>query len=218
MTRESNPVSSRFSWLSLFSTEDLITIALLAALGLGTKQVVGPVLKAIVAVFLIPGGAIAGAFYMMWLVLSRNAVDKPFSATLTGLVQGITILFLPYGSHGIMSLITYTAPGLSIDIVFYSIALLIRVTRWNITALTENEYLNGIYGGTANLTGTFLTAEVFDMFNGLDLIFPALYLLLAFASGFFGGLLAHVIFIEWLRVKGERTNQIAMTTEGADQP
>lgn len=216
MTRELNWERKHFSWLNTFSTEDLIVIALLAALGLGTKQVIGPVLKAIIAAFLVPGGAIAGAFYMMWLVIARNAVDKPFSATLTGLVQGIAILILPYGNHGIMSLITYAAPGLSIDLLFYSLVLFRKTIHNDSIDLKGNEILNAFYGGIANVTGTFLTAEVFNLFSGLDPVIFVLVLLLAFASGLFGGLLAHVIFIEWQQIRGEKTDRKEMVSVETD--
>ena len=194
-----------FTWLPRFSTQDLILIALLAALGLVTKQFAGPVLKSVLASFLIPGGAVAGAFYMLWLVLARDMIDKPFSATLTGLVQGIVILVLPYGSHGLISVVTYSLPGLAIDIIYYSAWLILyalRMESLSVPQILKSDYGNAFYGGAANLTGTFLTAQVFSLFVGVSPIIFLLILCLAFFSGVFGGLIAYTMYKQYEGILG----------------
>ena len=104
MTTETSERSNRFSWLSTFTTEDLIIMSLLAALGLGTKQVVGPVLKAIIAAFLIPGGVIAGGFYMM---LRRNVFKLIIGLGLVGHAANLLIFTVGRMTRGTPPLIQH---------------------------------------------------------------------------------------------------------------
>ncbi|MEG3071204.1 MAG: hypothetical protein RQM92_10650 [Candidatus Syntrophopropionicum ammoniitolerans] len=55
--------------LDRFSIYDLIIIAMLAALGVVTKPILVPLAHIISGPLLIPSGAVAGGFYMMWMVL-----------------------------------------------------------------------------------------------------------------------------------------------------
>lgn len=100
-----------------YSTYDFIIIGLLAALGLGTKQIIRPLVSLISVPLGIPGGAIVGGFYMLWLVLTKRLAPKMFSGTLFGLTQALVVMILPFGSHGIFTLVTYSLPGLAIDLI-----------------------------------------------------------------------------------------------------
>ncbi|KKH59838.1 hypothetical protein DU75_07730, partial [Methanosarcina mazei] len=101
-----------------FSVFNLVIIAMMAALGIATKPVVVPLAHIITGPLYIPGGAIAGGFYMMWIVLGAGLVGKRGTATLIAVVQAIMVISLGiFGTHGIMSFFTYILPGLAVDTV-----------------------------------------------------------------------------------------------------
>jgi ABC-type thiamin/hydroxymethylpyrimidine transport system permease subunit len=153
---------------------------MLATLGLGTKQIVRPLISIITIPLLIPGGALAGGFYMLWLVLTKRIVPKFGSGLLFGVVQALVVIILPFGSHGIFTFITYPFPGLAVDLV----DLLMGKFKKSIF----NSILEGI---VANLVGTLaVSILIFDMPWNVMLFI----ILLAIFSGNLGGLLAHLIF------------------------
>ncbi len=103
--------------LKRFTTRDLIVIAILAAMGVAVKPLVGPLIKTVSRSLLIPGGALGGGFYMMWLVLAVTLVPRYGSGLLTGLVQALAVFVLGwYGSHGAFTLVSYTLPGMVADL------------------------------------------------------------------------------------------------------
>ena len=105
--------------LKKISTIDAVFITLMAACGLALKPIIGPFFKLIGSALLIPGGSMAGAIYMIWPMLAILTVKKNGAATMVGLIQGIIVLITGiYGSHGILSMITYTIPCILIDISF----------------------------------------------------------------------------------------------------
>lgn len=164
-------------FLNRFSMFELIIIAMMAALGIATKPVIVPLVHIITGPLYIPGGAIAGGFYMMWIVLGAGIVRKGGTATLIALVQAIMIIVSgAYGTHGIISIVTYTLPGFMVDV-------LLLVTRSKGDGLMDC-FLGGI---AANLGGTYLSNLVF--FN-LPIIPLILSLSSAALSGGLGGIIA----------------------------
>ena len=166
--------------LKKFRAFDLVIIAMLSALGVAVKPVVDSLVHIITGPLFIPGGSLAGGFYMMWLVLGAALVNKRGTATLIGLVQAIIVIVTGfYGTHGIVSLITYTMPGLTVDILLW------------ITRLEADEKMAMFVGCIgANLCGLILSNMVFF---SLPLI-PLLFILSAGAlSGALGGLLAWLV-------------------------
>jgi hypothetical protein len=156
---------------------ELIIIAMMAALGIATKPVVVPLAHIITGPLYIPGGAIAGGFYMMWIVLGAGLVGKRGTATLIAFVQAIMIIVTGvYGTHGVLSVATYTLPGFMVDIL-----LLVMRSKGN--SLSDC-FLAGI---TANMSGTFLSNLVFFRLPLIPLI---LSLSSAALSGGLGGVIA----------------------------
>jgi ABC-type thiamin/hydroxymethylpyrimidine transport system permease subunit len=163
-----------------FTIFDLVIIAIVAALGIAMKPVIVPLIHIITGPLFIPGGAIAGGFYMMWIVVGAGLVGKRGAATLIALVQAIIVIAIGViGTHGILSLITYAAPGIAVE-------LLLLVTRQR----GDNIFTCFFAGMTANLTGTILTNFVFFK---LPLIPLMLTLAGGALSGGLGGLLAYLI-------------------------
>jgi len=102
--------------LRCFSVKDLILIAAMAALGLAVKAIVTPIVHLASAPLFIPGGALGGGLYMMWLAVASGLTGKRGAASLAGLVQAILVILTGLGgSHGLLSLVSYTLPGLAID-------------------------------------------------------------------------------------------------------
>jgi len=171
-----------------FTLFDLIIIAVVAALGIAIKPVIVPLIHIITGPLFIPGGAIAGGFYMMWIVVGTAAVGKKGAATLIAVVQAIMVIALGViGTHGIMSLVTYIAPGIAVEILF-----LVSMRR------IENIFFCFFAGMAANMTGTVLTNFVFFKLPLIPLI---LTIAGAALSGGLGGLLAYLIVKSFKRSK-----------------
>lgn len=167
-------------FLGNFSVLNLIIIAVVSALGIATKTIVVPLVHIITGPLFIPGGAIAGGFYMFWIVLGAGIVKKTGTGTLIGIVQGILVIATgTMGSHGIMSIISYTLPGIVVDIVF----LFSKNRKYN-----SLHYVFGCMA--ANVTGTLISNILF-----FRLPFASVILILSAAalSGTVGGLIAFSI-------------------------
>jgi len=167
-------------FLAKFTAFDLTVIAMMAALGVAVKPIVVSLVHIVTGPLFIPGGSLAGGFYMMWIVLGAGLVNKRGTATLIGLVQSIIVITLGvYGTHGIISLLTYTLPGLTVD-------LLLWITRQD----PEEKMAMFIGGIGATLCGVVLSNVVFFR---LPLV-PLLFSISAGAlSGALGGLLAWLV-------------------------
>ncbi|MDR2167811.1 MAG: ECF transporter S component [Clostridiales bacterium] len=163
-------------FLAGFSIFDLMIIAVLAALGVAIGGFIGYFVRLITGPLMLPGGAVAGGIYMLFLVLCVSLTGKKSAAFLCGLVQAIIVMISGIvGNHGAMTIITYTMPGVAIFLLF----VLMRHKGCC--------KLCCFFGCmAANLTGTFLVGW------GV-MALPAVPMLLALAiaalSGGLGGLL-----------------------------
>ena len=102
-----------------FSVFDMVVIAMLASLGIATKPIVAPVMNAASSLFMLPGGALQSGIFMFWLITARIVTGKTGAATLAALVQGLMVMLVGImGNHGLLSIITYSMPGLAIDLVY----------------------------------------------------------------------------------------------------
>lgn len=166
--------------LKQFTVRDLVLIAALASLGIAIKPVVVPLAHLVSTPLMIPGGALAGGLYMMWIVVAFGLTGKRGTAFLVGFVQAILVMITGVsGSHGAMSLISYTAPGLLVDLVFLA-------ARKKITSMP----LSMLAGMLANLAGT---ACVNVIFFSLPLIPLLLSLCVSAFSGGVGGVIAWLL-------------------------
>ncbi|HPT72104.1 MAG TPA: ECF transporter S component [Candidatus Cloacimonadota bacterium] len=167
-------------WVRFFrrySTHDLLLISLFSALGLAIKPIATPLVHLISAPLMIPGGSLAGGFYMMWLAMVVVVVPKFGSAFLIGIVQALAILVLGImGSHGIISIISYSMPGLMVDLLALIVGRKLKI------------WTQILFVIVANLTGTGIV-----MITIMRLPFiPAMIALgTAAFSGIIGGLLSY---------------------------
>ena len=164
--------------MTRFSTFDLVLIAVLAALGVATKPIIVPLAHMITGPLFIPGGSLAGGLYMFWLVVGLGLTRKYGTPTLIGFVQALMVIGTGViGSHGVMSLLSYTLPGVAVDLGLFLIG------RHKACCL----FCCFVGGLLANLTGS-LTVNV--IFFQLPFIPLMLSLCTAAFSGGLGGILA----------------------------
>ena len=164
-------------WLSKFTLFHLILIAVMAALGVGVKPIVSTLAHLVTGPLFIPGGAVAGGIYMLFLVLAASLTGARGAGTLCGLCQGLLVLAAGVaGSHGALSLLTYTLPGLAADLMF----LLFARREPNLPACV-------FAGMFANLAGTISVNFVFFSLPWIPLL---LSLSTAMLSGALGGIAA----------------------------
>jgi len=110
-------VGIRQKFLDRFSVYDLIVIAMVSALGIAVKPIIVPLAHIISGPLFIPSGAVAGGFYMMWLVLGFGITGRRGTMTMIGFVQAILVMATGIaGSHGVISVLTYTMPGIVADL------------------------------------------------------------------------------------------------------
>ena len=169
--------NGKTGFLEKFTLFELILLALLAAAGIAVKPVVVAVSHLVTGPLMIPGGSLAGGFYMLFVVLGGALVGKRGSATLVCLIQAILVLVSGvYGSHGAASLITYVVPGLLVD----SLWMACRSRGASLTAC----FFGGI---VANVSGSFLVNFVFFRLPLTPLLLVSA---LAALSGGLGGIVA----------------------------
>jgi len=163
--------------LDKFSVFDLIVIAMISALGIASKPVIVPLSHIITGPLLIPGGVVAGGFYMLWVVLGAGITGKPGTATLIGIVQALMVFGSGvFGSHGAMTLLSYTLPGVAVDLLLYLI-------KHRVCCL-PCAFLAGL---AANVTGSALVNVIYFRLPFVPLM---LALTVAALSGGLGGIIA----------------------------
>lgn len=186
------------NYLKRFSVFDLVVISLTAALGIGIKPIIVPLVHIITGPLYIPGGAAAGGFYMLWIVLGLGITGKLGTGTLIGLVQGLLVMITGvYGTHGAASIITYTLPGILVDI---GARLLARKLF-----SPAGFFLLGLL---ANISGTYMSSMLFFRLPAIPLL---LSLCTASLSGGLGGLVAYRMIVEL-----DKTNIINNTHRRGD--
>jgi energy-coupling factor transport system substrate-specific component len=167
-------------FFSRYSSEDLLYIAIFSALGLAIKPIVTPLVHLVSAPLMIPGGSLAGGFYMMWLALAIAVVNKTGTGLLVGFVQAVVMISLGYfGNHGAVSLLSYTLPGIAAD----AMALFFR----NRAALTAQ----AVICLTANISGTMVVTLLVMRLTAIPLLIS---IIAASISGILGGILSYAVF------------------------
>jgi len=162
---------------------EAVFMALMAACGLALKPIVGPLFRLIGSALLIHSGSMAGAIYMIWPMLALLTVKQIGTATIVGMMQGIVVLVTGiYGSHGILSLITYTVPGIFIDVVYYFIHHF------------QKPWLLSFPAAFGNASGSLIVCTVFLHLPKLPLM---ICLILSFIFGALGGYISYFIH-NWL--------------------
>ncbi|MDP8202591.1 MAG: ECF transporter S component [Candidatus Tenebribacter burtonii] len=168
------------NWLRKYSSQDLLYIAIMSALGLAVKPIVTPLIHLISAPLMIPGGSLAGGLYMMWIALAIAIVNKPGAGFLVGITQAIVMLSLGYfGNHGAVSLISYTMPGLMAEIV----SLFFKNKR--------TIFFHVLVVTVANLTGAVIVTIIVMRLASIPFVIS---LTAASISGIVGGIISYSMY------------------------
>ncbi len=167
--------------LKFFSIFDLVLIAMLTALSIAFKTVVGILIRLITSSVGIPGGALAGGFYMLWLPLAILLTQKRGSAFILAAVQIIIMVATGApGSHGVWTIVTYFMPAIFVEIIY-----LYRPKKgYNILHFLFATIL-------ANLAGTYGSNLLFFKLSWQPLLFT---LIAAAFSGALGAVIGYFAF------------------------
>lgn len=161
------------------STRDLVTIAVLSALGGALSTFVGYLGLLLNTTIGTPFGAgqFLSGLHVFWIILALGLVRKPGVATATGLLKGL-VEFFTGSTHGLVVVLASLIQGVIVDIGF--------------TAIKQRDSmpLYTIIGGIS--TASNVIVFQFFFFSGAPLIFLLLLMILAFCSGIiFAGYFGH---------------------------
>ena len=162
-----------------FTTRNLVTIAVLSALGGALSTFVGYLGLLLNTAVGTPFGAgqFLSGLHVFWIILTAGLIRKTGSATAAGLLKGF-VEFFTGSTHGIIVVLVSLIQGLIIDIGFYAIGQRESLPLWSI--------ISG-FAAASNV----LIFQLF-FFSGAPLIFLVLLVILAFSSGIiFGGYFGH---------------------------
>ncbi|MCJ7607217.1 MAG: ECF transporter S component, partial [Thermoplasmata archaeon] len=89
-----------------FTTKDLVTIALLSALGGVLSTYIGYLGNLVNHIFGVPFGAgqFMAGLHVIWIMLALAITAKKGAATTTGILKGVVELFMG-GTHGIVIIV-----------------------------------------------------------------------------------------------------------------
>jgi len=97
---------------------DIIFLALCISIGFVSKRAVAPFTNLATEFLRIPGGSLASGLPLMFLCLGAFKVKKFGCGALMGFIQGAMAVMLGMtGMQGAFALITFTVPGLIIDLI-----------------------------------------------------------------------------------------------------
>jgi len=160
-----------------FSTKDLVTIALLSALGGGLSTYIGYLGNLINRMVGVPFGAgqFMAGLHVIWIVLAVGITKKKGVGTATGMLKGMVELFLG-GTHGVVIVVVSLVQGVLVD------AILFKDSTKEDRALIPYS----IAGGVSAASNVFVFQAFF--FSGVPIILIMALSMLAFVSGvIFGG-------------------------------
>ena len=137
----------------IFTTQDLVVLALFAALIALSKAVFRMPIH-------VPGHS--GITWMAILLVGRGLVRRPWAGTVLGLVSGILAMAVVGGSEGLLLWVKYLAPGVAMDL----------------TALLSREHLDhpfvGIVSGAVANVAKLTTSLIISLALGIPTGYLAL--------------------------------------------
>jgi len=181
MANTKSPKRFKLKGLKIFGVFDLVLLAMLTALSIAFKAVVGILIRFITGPLGIPGGALAGGLYMLWLPLAIALTGKRGSAALIAAVQVVVMVTTGApGSHGVWTPLTYMPPAILAELVFlYRPKNYYNAVQYVIATIL------------ANIAGTIGSNLLFFRMSFIPLMFT---LLAAASSGALGGIVAYFAY------------------------
>lgn len=167
----------------------LAFVAICVALSLVTKKVISPITNLLTDFIRIPGGGAATAFSLMFLLIGTAGLRWRLATTCAGFVQSLIALGLGMSAYqGAYALLTYTLPGLVIDLL-----RLLYPKR-------DKTYFS-LACGAANTAGALLSNVLVFKLTGVPFL---LWLLVACTIGLLAGLLGEILFSRIMRISEVR--------------
>lgn len=160
-----------------FTTKDLVTIALLSALGGVLSTYIGYLGNMVNHIIGVPFGAgqFMAGLHVIWIMLALGITRKKGAATATGLLKGIIELFLG-GTHGIVIVVVSLIQGIIPDLVLFR----------DKTKEARSPTMYAMAGGLSSASNVLVFYAFF--LSGVPLSLVAMLCMLAAASGIiFGG-------------------------------
>lgn len=164
----------------------LAFLAICIALSLVTKRVISPITNLLTDFLRIPGGGAATAFSLLFLAVGTGAMKWRWATTVAGFVQSLIALSLGMSAYqGAYAILTYTLPGLVIDLF-----------RWCYPS--RDKVYFAFSCGAANAAGALLSNLLVFRLKGIAFL---LWLLIAWVMGMLGGFLGELLFYRLMRIK-----------------
>ncbi len=174
-----------------FSTKDLVTIALLSALGGILSTYIGYLGNMVNHIFGVPFGAgqfLAG-LHVLWIMLALGITKKKGVGTMTGVLKGIVELFMG-GTHGIVIVVISAVQGMLADALLFSDK-----------AKAERAVVPFAVAAGISSASNVIVFQLF-FFSGIPLILIAMLCMLAAASGIIFGAGLSIEMIDSLEQAG----------------
>jgi len=160
-----------------FTTKDLVTIALLSALGGVLSTYIGYLGNMVNHIIGVPFGAgqFMAGLHVIWIMLVLGITKKKGAATTAGILKGIVELFMG-STHGVVIVVVSAIQGLIPDLVLF-----------RDTAKAErNPIMYSLAGGFSAATNVIVFQAFF--FSGVPFLLISMLVMLAAGSGIiFGG-------------------------------
>ena len=152
----------------------LVFMALCCVLSLFSKRIISPATNFLTDLIQIPGGGVSAGIGFCFLLVGSSVSGLSWAGTAMGLTQGLLALALGMaGNQGLLAPITYSVPGISIDVVRMFFRNKTSTAAFYITA-------GGISAGLNAASSNFLVFH----FRGFILL---LWLGTAVCAGVLGG-------------------------------
>lgn len=174
-----------------FTTKDLVTIALLSALGGVLSTYIGYLGNMVNHIIGVPFGAgqFMSGLHVIWIVLALGITRKRGAATATGLLKGIVELFLG-STHGIIIVAVSLIQGLIPDLILFS----------DKAKAGRSPAMYSVAGGVSSASNVIVFYAFF--LSGVPLVLIGMLCMLAAVSGIiFGGWLV-LEMLESLELSG----------------
>ncbi|MCQ2566827.1 MAG: hypothetical protein MJ127_00270 [Mogibacterium sp.] len=160
------------------SSRELVFMAICATLGLVCKRFIAPLTNILTDFIRLPGGSATSAFSILFIVIGVSVTDWRIAGSILCLIQAIVALGVGMsGNQGLFALVSFTVPGMVIDIL----RLLIR---------DRDSFYTIVSCTLANIASAIASNCVVFGFEGSMLV---LWILVAAGFGIIAGMIGNVI-------------------------
>jgi len=165
----------------IYTVKELCLIAMMSAFGMFAKPLFSPLFNVLTDFIRIPGGSVTAGVSMMFLIFTAQVINKNGTAILMGVLQATIALSTGISSvAGILVFITYTVPGIAIDLVLCT----------NIFKNLSTKFKMALAGALAVLCGAGASNVLYFHLSPIPFI---LFYTFGIISGGIGGFIAYNI-------------------------